>query len=147
MCRVPSQPHCAEMAPAKFLQNHVSIDEHFANVNGVVPAYFVVCDPFVLTLVRICEQFISWQSIPERRCGRPLPLFFLLLCRCLLFVSLLAFLLVRLLLTFVAWRLLPPGVLLNALYLVLVSGDSRCLERLLLRWLRISRGLSLLLLR
>ena len=118
-------------------------------MNGVVPTDFVVCDSFVFALVRICEQFIRRQSIPERRSGRPLLLFILFLRRCLLFVALLAFLLVRLLLTFVAWLLLPPGVLLNALYFVLVSSDSRCVERrlLLLRWLRISRGLSLLLLR
>jgi len=34
------QPHGREVAPPQLLYQHVSVDQHFPHVAGVVPSYF-----------------------------------------------------------------------------------------------------------
>ena len=41
------------MSPPEFLNNNVSINEHFSNVHGVIATNFVVCKSFIFRTVGV----------------------------------------------------------------------------------------------
>lgn len=43
------------MAPSKFLDENVPIDEHFSDMTGMVSPNFIILDPLVFTVVLIIE--------------------------------------------------------------------------------------------
>jgi len=46
------------MTPAKFLNNQISLNHDFSNMNGMITADLIVLDTLIFTLVTIREQFI-----------------------------------------------------------------------------------------
>ena len=57
---ITGKPNCAKVTPAKFLQNYIPVDQDFADMDRVVPSNFVICDSFILTLIRVCKKLIGW---------------------------------------------------------------------------------------
>ena len=62
---VPSQPHSAEVAPAKLLKNDVSINQNFTYMNWMVPTNLVVCNTLVFGLVAVTIQLVIGQVFFE----------------------------------------------------------------------------------
>ena len=48
---VSRKPDCREMPPAEFLDDHVSLEQHLADVDGVVAAELVVLYSLVLAII------------------------------------------------------------------------------------------------
>lgn len=56
------KPHCREVTPPQFLDQHVTVYEHLADVARVVASDFVVLDALVFTvilLVKFGDQFVE----------------------------------------------------------------------------------------
>ena len=52
---VLAQPDCREMAPSQFLDDHVSIDQHFPNVHRMVAADYVILNAFILRIIVLVQ--------------------------------------------------------------------------------------------
>jgi len=46
------KPHGWKMSPTKFLDDNVSVQKHFSNMNGVIASNFVIRHSFILAWVR-----------------------------------------------------------------------------------------------
>ena len=46
--KVSTKPNSRKMSPSKFLDNHITIDKDFSNMNGMIPAELIILDPFIL---------------------------------------------------------------------------------------------------
>lgn len=53
------KPHRAEVTPAKLLNDHVPIDEYFADMHRVIAADLVVSETFIFRAIRV---FIATQK-------------------------------------------------------------------------------------
>ena len=52
------EPDSTEMAPAKFLNDDVPIDENFSNMNSMITTDFVIRHSFVLTRILLVKEWI-----------------------------------------------------------------------------------------
>jgi hypothetical protein len=95
---VPCKPHCAEVAPAKLLQNDVAINQDFTDMNWMVPTNLVVCNALVFGLVAVAIQLVLRQVFFE--C---FDLLFLLIIISLLLLFVLPFALFFVLLVSLVW--------------------------------------------
>ena len=50
------EPNRGKMTPAELLDDHVSIEENFPDVNGVIPSDFIVRHAFVLAGIGILKE-------------------------------------------------------------------------------------------
>ena len=57
------KPYSGEVAPAKLLDDGVAIEKHFADMNRVVPANFVIFNSFVLAVVLFFQLFKNLRNL------------------------------------------------------------------------------------
>lgn len=59
---VLAEPHGGEVAPAQLLNDHVAVDEYFADVDGMIASYLIVFDSLVLgvvVLIELQQEFVE----------------------------------------------------------------------------------------
>jgi hypothetical protein len=58
--KILCKPHGTEVAPTKFLNNNIPVEEDFTHVHWVVPADLIIRHAFVLATVLIVEERIMY---------------------------------------------------------------------------------------